>query len=120
MIVKFMYKDKYSNGEWLEQECSVRSVKECKELYGLGIDCDYRILDVKENKTDNYINSKAILKEDILDLEEENILIPKGTEVTILSTECEVDGFGTDYVNVKDNMTGEVLKGISSSCLRLI
>lgn len=46
--IKFEYKDRFTNGNWNEQECIVSSMKECKELYGLGIDCDYRILDVKE------------------------------------------------------------------------
>lgn len=46
--IKFKYKDEYSNGNWNEQECVVSSMKECKELYGLGIDCEYQILEVKE------------------------------------------------------------------------
>lgn len=40
--------DAYTNGEWREQTCVVESVKKCKELYGLGIDCDYRIISVEE------------------------------------------------------------------------
>lgn len=48
MYIKFRFKDKYTNGEWQEQECYVSSIKECKELYGLGIDCEYQILEVKE------------------------------------------------------------------------
>ena len=46
--VKFEYRDSYTNGEWREQECGVRSVKECKEIYGLGIDCEYRIISVEK------------------------------------------------------------------------
>lgn len=46
--VKFEYQDQYTNGKWNEQECIVNSLKECKELYGLGIDCDYRIISVTE------------------------------------------------------------------------
>ncbi len=46
--IKFKYKDEYSNGEWKEQECIVRSLKECKELYGLGIDCEYQIISIEE------------------------------------------------------------------------
>ena len=46
--VKFEYRDDYSRGEWREQECVVRSMKECKELYGLGVDCEYRIISVEE------------------------------------------------------------------------
>ena len=46
--IKFKYKDEYSNGEWKEQECIVRSLKECKELYGVGIDCEYQIISIEE------------------------------------------------------------------------
>ena len=45
--IKFRYRDEYSNGEWNEQECIVRSIKECKELYGLD-ECEYQIIEVKE------------------------------------------------------------------------
>jgi hypothetical protein len=46
--VKFEYRDEMSKGEWREQECVVSSVQECKRIYGLGIDCEYRIIEVKE------------------------------------------------------------------------
>ena len=46
--IKFEYCDEMSNGEWREQECIVSSVEECKRIYGLGIDCDYRIILVEE------------------------------------------------------------------------
>ena len=46
MHIKFKYKDKYTNGEWKEQECFVGSVKECIRIYGLGVDCDYEIISV--------------------------------------------------------------------------
>lgn len=46
--IKFRYKDELSNWEWREQECIMSSVKECEEIYGLGIDCEYQILEVKE------------------------------------------------------------------------
>lgn len=46
--VKFEYKDAMSNWEWKRQECVVNSVEECKKIYGLGIDCDYRILSVEK------------------------------------------------------------------------
>ena len=46
--VKFEYRDDYSRGERNEQECVVRSVEECKKLYGLGIDCEYKIISVEE------------------------------------------------------------------------
>ena len=42
--VKFEYRDDYSRGEWRKQECVANSVEECKKLYGLGIDCEYRLI----------------------------------------------------------------------------
>lgn len=45
--IKFIYRDKYSNGKWNEQECIVRSLKECKEIYGLDY-CEYKIIEIKE------------------------------------------------------------------------
>ena len=46
--VVFEYMDRYTNGEWRKQRCIVESVEKCKEIYGLGIDCDYRIISVEE------------------------------------------------------------------------
>ena len=46
--VKFEYRDDYSRGEWRQQECVVNSVEECNKLYGLGIDCEYRIVSVEK------------------------------------------------------------------------
>lgn len=46
-MIKFRYKDEYTNGEWRYQECMVNSVKECIEIYGLN-ECEYEILSVKE------------------------------------------------------------------------
>ena len=48
--VEFEYADAMSNWEWRKQSCIVHSVEECKRLYGLGIDCDYRIIKVEEVK----------------------------------------------------------------------
>jgi hypothetical protein len=45
--VKFEYRDDYSNGKWNEQECVVSSIEECKRIYGLGVDCEYRIISVE-------------------------------------------------------------------------
>ena len=45
--IKFRYQDEYTDGEWRYQECVVRSVKECIEIYGLNY-CRYQILEVKE------------------------------------------------------------------------
>ena len=46
--VEFEYRDAYTNGQWSKQSCVVSSVAECKELYGLGVDCEYRIIKVEE------------------------------------------------------------------------
>lgn len=53
--IKFKYKDRYTNGNWNTQECYVRSVKECKELYGLGIDCEYEIISIEEKGGTNNV-----------------------------------------------------------------
>ena len=46
--IEFEYKDKYTNGRWNKQSCTVSSVEECKKIYGLGVDCEYRIISVEE------------------------------------------------------------------------
>jgi hypothetical protein len=46
--VEFEYCDEMSRGKWNKQSCIVSSVEECKKIYGLGIDCEYRIISVKE------------------------------------------------------------------------
>ena len=46
--VDFEYADAYSNWEWRKQSCTVSSVEECKKIYGLGVDCEYRIIKVEE------------------------------------------------------------------------
>lgn len=46
--IKFEYRDRYSGNRLVTQECYVESVKACKEFYGLGIDCDYRIISVEK------------------------------------------------------------------------
>ena len=48
--IKFEYKDEYTNGKWNKQECTVSSLEECIKIYGLGIDCEYRILSIEEIK----------------------------------------------------------------------
>ena len=57
--VVFEYMDRYTNGEWNRQRCIVESVEKCKEIYGLGIDCDYRIISVEEVQNMKYINEEA-------------------------------------------------------------
>ena len=46
--IEFEYKDAYTHGEWRRQTCTMRSVEECVRHYGLGVDCEYRIVSVKE------------------------------------------------------------------------
>ncbi len=46
--IVFEYMDAYSHGKWNRQECVMSSVRECIKLYGLGVDCDYRIISVEE------------------------------------------------------------------------
>lgn len=46
--VTFEYRDELSNYEWRRQVCVTSSVQECKKLYGLGVDCDYRIISVEK------------------------------------------------------------------------
>ena len=42
--IEFEYCDRYTNGEWRRQHCIMSSVSECIKVYGLGVDCDYRII----------------------------------------------------------------------------
>lgn len=46
--VTFKYCDAMSNWEWKTQTCVVSSVEECIRLYGLGIDCEYKIVKIEE------------------------------------------------------------------------
>lgn len=46
--IEFEYRDRYTNGKWNRQSCQVSSVAECKRIYGLGVDCEYRIISIKE------------------------------------------------------------------------
>lgn len=46
--IEFEYCDQYTNGKWNKQSCRVSSVEECKRIYGLGVDCEYRILSIKK------------------------------------------------------------------------
>ena len=50
--IEFEYRDKYCYPKWNKQSCIMSSVEECKKIYGLGVDCEYRILSVKEVKKD--------------------------------------------------------------------
>lgn len=46
--ITFEYRDEMSNWEWRRQSCVMSSVAECKKVYGLGVDCDYRIIEVEQ------------------------------------------------------------------------
>jgi hypothetical protein len=46
--IVFEYRDEYTRGEWRKQECTVSSLRECIEFYGLGYDCEYRIISIEE------------------------------------------------------------------------
>ena len=48
--IMFEYADELSNWKWRKQSCVVSSVAECKKIYGLGYDCDYRIISIEEVK----------------------------------------------------------------------
>lgn len=67
----------------------------------------------------NYINRKVRIKEDVLLDEDENLYLPKNTIATIDSIECEVDGFGSDYVNITTE-NGDKFSGISTYDLQLL
>ena len=46
--ITFEYRDAYTNGKWNRQTCVMSSLKECIKVYGLGIDCEYRIISIEE------------------------------------------------------------------------
>ena len=46
--IDFEYADAMSNWEWRKQSCTISSVEECMRIYGLGVDCEYRIIKVEE------------------------------------------------------------------------
>lgn len=47
--IKFEYRDEWTGDHWSQQECIVRNVQECKDIYGLD-ECEYRILEIEEVK----------------------------------------------------------------------
>jgi hypothetical protein len=46
--ITFEYRDEMSKGKWRRQTCIMSSVAECKKVYGLGIDCEYRIIEIEQ------------------------------------------------------------------------
>lgn len=60
IYVKFEYKDAYSHGKWRKQSCTAESMREVIDWYGLGKDCEYRILECREDdKESEVIHSAA-------------------------------------------------------------
>ena len=51
--IEFEYRDKYCYPNWNRQSCIVSSVAECKRIYNLGGDCEYKILSVRKIESDN-------------------------------------------------------------------
>lgn len=44
--IVFEYRDEYcKDGKFRRQECNVRSLEECKQIYGLDT-CEYRIISI--------------------------------------------------------------------------
>lgn len=46
--IEFEYRDIYCYPKWNRQTCTVSSVEECKRVYGLGKDCEYKIISIKK------------------------------------------------------------------------
>ena len=46
--ITFEYSDAMSGWNWRQQTCIVSSVQKCIDIYGLGVDCEYKILKVEE------------------------------------------------------------------------
>lgn len=46
--ITFEYCDAYTFGKWQEQTYIGNSLQECIKIYGLGIDCEYKILNIEE------------------------------------------------------------------------
>ena len=47
--IKFEYRDEWTGDHWSQQECIVRNIQECKDIYGLD-EIEYRILGIEEVK----------------------------------------------------------------------
>lgn len=46
--VEFEFKDEYSHGKWIKNTGVYEDLKQCYEMNGFGIDCEYHIISVKE------------------------------------------------------------------------
>ena len=47
--ITFEYRDEWTGDHWQQQECIVRNLQECKDIYGLD-EVEYRILEIEEVK----------------------------------------------------------------------
>lgn len=45
--IVFEFRDDRTHGTWKRRECTVRSVEECRQIYGLE-ECEYRIIEIRE------------------------------------------------------------------------
>lgn len=59
--ITFRYADALSNWQWRTQHCVVESVEECISIYGLGVDCEYEILEVKDVDQQDARHKRIIL-----------------------------------------------------------
>lgn len=47
--ITFEYYDRYCrDGKWNKQSCIVEDLDECIRIYGLGKDCEYRIISIED------------------------------------------------------------------------
>ena len=46
--ITFEYKDRFTENGWSRQSGDFQSVGECIDWYGLGKDCEYRIVSIEE------------------------------------------------------------------------
>ena len=50
--ITFQYHDEMSKGQWRTQSCQIvaaskdLALQKCKEWYGLGVDCEYKIVSI--------------------------------------------------------------------------
>lgn len=46
--VEFEFRDEYSNGRWIKNKGIYEDLRQCYELNGLGVDCEYKIISIEE------------------------------------------------------------------------
>lgn len=52
--VTFLYRDEGTGGEWRERQCRVESARQAIDLYGLGTDCDYMMVSVRDVESGSF------------------------------------------------------------------